>query len=134
MLFGVKIPGCIVGGTVGGIAGACTANATLAGVSSVSPSVLVARTANEWKPLLSAVSGWNGVLQPAHAPPSSWHSKVAPVASEVNENVGRVLVVTVPGQSVIVVSGATGAGGVGVGGGGVGVKVPLSAVVPVSWW
>ena len=112
-------------------------NATLAGVSSVRASVLVARTANEWKPSARAAAGWNGLAHATQSRPSIWHSKLEPSAFEVKEKIGRVFVVDVPGHSVIVVSGATGAGGGGGGvgaGGGVGrlaVNAPLTRVVPL---
>ena len=104
--------------------GRTTVNSTLAGVWSVFPAPRLARTVNEWRPRLSAEAGRNGLSHPVQAPESIWHSKVAWAWSELNEKLGRVSVVVLPGHAVIAVSG-TGTGGT------TAVKLPLRRVRPL---
>ena len=95
----------VSGAVVSGGGPAATVNERVAGVASVLPATSVARTATECAPSLSAPVV-HGLVQLAHAPESTWHSKTELASVAVKAKVG-VLSLDVPvGPDVIVVSGA----------------------------
>jgi hypothetical protein len=79
----------------------------------VLPATSVARTATLCAPSASAAVV-HGLVHGAHAPESTWHSKVDGFSVEVNANVGVLSFVVPFGPEVIVVSGGvvSGAGAV----------------------
>jgi hypothetical protein len=85
------------------VLGAFTANVYEAGVASVLP-LLLARTWKVCEPRARSVR-LRGLVQAAHAAASSLHSKVAPLASDVNVKEAVRAVIAAAGFVPIVVSG-----------------------------
>src|SRR5258705_2099445 len=81
-------------------------HAAVAGLGSIVPAVFRTRTENAWPPSASPVYCF-GELQLANAPPSSWHSNVAPAPAFGDENAScaEVEIPSALGTPVIAVSG-----------------------------
>ncbi len=102
------VSGAVV--SAGGGVAVLTVNARVAGVASVLPATSVARTETEWSPSLRAAVV-HGLVQLAHAPVSTRHSKTEFASVAVKANVGVLSLVVPVGPEVIVVSGAVVSGG-----------------------
>ena len=100
----------VSGAVVSGGGAVSTVNERVAGDASVLPATSVARTDTECAPSPSAAVV-HGLVQSAHDPESTRHSKTELLSLDVNANVGVVSLVVPVGPEEIVVSGAVVSGG-----------------------
>jgi hypothetical protein len=95
----------VSGGVVSAGGVVSTVKERVAGEASVLPATSVARTETVWAPSPRALVV-HGLVQSAHAPESTRHSKTELASEDVKANVGVVSLVVLFGPDVIVVSGA----------------------------